>query len=134
MSASFLKSRTTLYGALLFFIAQILDFIMQLVHASERTRAGKPLPENFTGLGISWEVFLIVFAGAMIPAIMFMRRAVAEAKRIKGVQEIYPVVNFLRETQKLWHYTTIVLIVAFIIGVIAAILAGLYYLPTRSAF
>lgn len=87
--------------------------------------------DNVVGLG---GVGLIIFAGAMIPAIMFMRRAVAEAKRIKGSQEVYPVVNFLRETQKLWHYTTIVLIVVFIVGVLATILAGLYYLPMRSAF
>ena len=87
--------------------------------------------DNVVGLG---GVGLIIFAGAMIPAIMFMRRAVAEAKRIKGSQEVYPVVNFLRETQKLWHYTTIVLIVVFIVGVLATILAGLYYLPLRSAF
>ena len=87
--------------------------------------------DNVIGLG---GVAMIILAGAMIPAIMFMRRAVAEAKRIKGSQEVYPVVNFLRETQKLWHYTTIVLVVVFIVGVIAVAVAGLYYLPLRSVF
>ena len=91
MSASFLKSRTTLYGALLFFIAQILDFIMQLVHASERTRAGKPLPENFTGLGISWEVFLIIFAGAI--ALLIWRLYSGRSRMRRG--NLYLLINVL---------------------------------------
>ena len=65
---------------------------------------------------------------------MFMRRAVAEANRIKGVQEVYPVVDFLRESKKLWRYTTIVLVVVFIVGLIAAAVAGLYYMPLRGFF
>ncbi len=91
MSASFLKSRTTLYGALLFFIAQILDFIMQLVHASERARAGKPLPENFTGLGISWEVFLIFFAGAI--ALLIWRLYSGRSRMRRG--NLYLLINVL---------------------------------------
>ena len=87
--------------------------------------------DNVVGLG---GVGMIILAGTMIPAIMMMRRAVAEAKRIKGTQEVYPIVNFLRESQKLWHYTTIVLIVIFIVGVIASIIAGLYYTSVRSIF
>ena len=87
--------------------------------------------DNVVGLG---GVGMIILAGAMIPAIMMMRRAVAEAKRINGTQEVYPIVNFLRESQKLWHYTTIVLIVIFIVGVIASIIAGLYYTSVRSIF
>ena len=87
--------------------------------------------DNVVGLG---GVGMIILAGAMIPAIMMMRRAVAEAKRIKGTQEVYPIVNLLRESQKLWHYTTIVLIVIFIVGVIASIIAGLYYTSVRSIF
>lgn len=86
--------------------------------------------DNVLGLG---GVGAIIVAGALIPAIMMMRRAISEANRIKGSQEIYPVVNFLRETQKLWHYTTILLIVLFIIGVIVVGVAGLYYSSLRSA-
>ena len=87
--------------------------------------------DNVVGLG---GIALIIFAGAIIPAIMFMRRAVAEANRIKGVQEVYPVVDFLRESKKLWRYTTIVLVVVFILGLIAAAVAGLYYMPLRGFF
>ena len=72
--------------------------------------------DNVVGLG---GVGMIILAGAMIPAI---------------IQEVYPIVNFLRESQKLWHYTTIVLIVIFIVGVIASIIAGLYYTSVRSIF
>ena len=87
--------------------------------------------DNVVGLG---GIALIIFAGAIIPAIMFMRRAVAEANRIKGVQEVYPVVDFLRESKKLWRYTTIVLVVVFILGLIEAAVAGLYYMPLRGFF
>ena len=87
--------------------------------------------DNVVGLG---GIGLIIFAGAIIPALMFMRRAVAEANRIKGVQEVYPVVDFLRETKKLWRYTTIVLIVVFVVGLIASAVAAMYYFPLRGSF
>ena len=78
--------------------------------------------DNVIGLG---GVGMIVLAGALIPAILYMRRAVREANQIKVSQEVYPVVEFLRQTQKLWHYTTVLLIVLFILGVIAVGVAGL---------
>ena len=86
--------------------------------------------DNVIGLG---GVGMIVLAGALIPAILYMRRAVREANQIKVSQEVYPVVEFLRQTQKLWHYTTVLLIVLFILGVIAVGVAGLYYFSVRSA-
>ena len=86
--------------------------------------------DNVIGLG---GVGMIVLAGALIPAILYMRRAVREANQIKVSQEVYPVVEFLRQTQKLWHYTTVLLIVLFILGVIAVGVAGLYYFSERSA-
>ena len=86
--------------------------------------------DNVIGLG---GVGMIVLAGALIPAILYMRRAVREANQIKVSQEVYPVVEFLRQTQKLWHYTTVLLIVLFILGVIAVGVAGLYFFSVRSA-
>lgn len=86
--------------------------------------------DNVIGLG---GVGMIVLAGALIPAILYMRRAVREANQIKVSQEVYPVVEFLRQSQKLWHYTTVLLIVLFILGVIAMGVAGLYYFSVRSA-
>ena len=86
--------------------------------------------DNVIGLG---GVGMIVLAGALIPAILYMRRAVREANQIKVSQEVYPVVEFLRQTQKLWHYTTVLLSVLFILGVIAVGVAGLYYFSVRSA-
>ena len=86
--------------------------------------------DNMIGLG---GVGMIILAGALIPAILYMRRAVREANQIKVSQEVYPVVEFLRQTQKLWHYTTVLLIVLFILGVIAVGVAGLYFFSVRSA-
>lgn len=86
--------------------------------------------DNVIGLG---GVGMIIVAGALIPAIVYMRRAIKEANHIKVSQEVYPVVEFLRHTQKLWHYTTILLIVLFVLGVIALCVAGLYFLSVRNA-
>ena len=86
--------------------------------------------DNVIGLG---GVGMIVLAGALIPAILYMRRAVREANQIKVSQEVYPVVEFRRQSQKLWHYTTVLLIVLFILGVIAVGVAGLYFFSVRSA-
>lgn len=84
--------------------------------------------DNVIGLG---GVGMIIVAGALIPAIMYMRRAVREANQIKVSQEVYPVVEFLRQSQKLWHYTTVLLIVLFVIGVVAACVAALYFNSVR---
>lgn len=84
--------------------------------------------DNVIGLG---GVGMIIVAGALIPAILYMRRAVREANQIKVSQEVYPVVEFLRQSQKLWHYTTVLLIVLFVIGVVVACVAALYFNSVR---
>ena len=82
--------------------------------------------DNIMGLG---GIGLIVGAAAIVPAVLFMRRAVNMAKQIKISQELYPIVGFLRETQKLWHYTCTVMIVIVVLAVIAGVLGVVYILP-----
>ena len=58
-----------------------------------------------------------------------MRRAVRMAKQVKVSQELYPIVNFLRENRKLWHYLSVVLIIVVIAAAISLFLSAIYLLP-----
>ena len=83
---------------------------------------------NIIGLG---GVAAIFFAAALVPSVMYMRRAVKEANQVKISQELYPVVGFLRELQKFWKYSTTILTILFIAGVIALIIA-IYFVSTHT--
>ena len=74
MSASYLKSGAAYYGALLFFIAQILSFIELIKRAVQRKAAGMAVPENFTFWGIVWELVLIAFIGWIYVLMQRQRR------------------------------------------------------------
>jgi len=82
--------------------------------------------DNILGLG---GVGVIVGAGTIVPAVMYMRRAIRHTNQVKMSQEIYPVVNFMRESQKLWHYSSVVIIVLVVVAVLAAVVAAVYLLP-----
>ena len=74
--------------------------------------------DNLLGIG---GVAMIVLAAAIIPFVVYMRRCVRIANQVKASQEIYPVVGFLREQQKLWRYASIVMIIAVVVGVVAVV-------------
>ena len=82
--------------------------------------------DNILGLA---GVGVIIGAGAIIPAVVYMRRAVRMAKQVKVSQELYPIVNFLRENRKLWHYLSVVLILVVIAAAIGLLLSAIYLLP-----
>lgn len=82
--------------------------------------------DNILGLA---GVGVIIGAGAIILAVVYMRRAVRMAKQVKVSQELYPIVNFLRENQKLWHYLSVVLIIVVIAAAIGLLLSAIYLLP-----
>lgn len=84
--------------------------------------------DNIIGLG---GVAVIFFAAALVPSVMYMRRAVKEANQVKISQELYPVVGFLRELQKFWKYSTTILTILFIAGVIALVIA-IYFVSTHT--
>ena len=85
--------------------------------------------DNLLGIG---GVAVIVLAAAIIPFVVYMRRCVRIANQVKASQEIYPVVGFLREQQKLWRYASIVMIIAVVVGVVAVVAGSIYYFSQRS--
>ena len=72
---------------------------------------------------------LLVLAVAIVPAVVYMRRAMRMANELRATQEIYPVVNFLRESHKMWRYLTTLLYILLVVGVVAMIIAAIYLLP-----
>ncbi len=82
--------------------------------------------DNILGMG---GLALLLMAAAFIPVIVYMRRAVRMANQLKGTQEIYPTVDFLRESQKMWRYATSILAIFLVLGVLAMIVAAIYLLP-----
>ena len=85
--------------------------------------------DNLLGIG---GVAVIVLAAAIIPFVVYMRRCVRIANQVKASQEIYPVVGFLREQQKLWRYASIVMIIAVVVGVVAVVAGSIYYFSQHS--
>ena len=85
--------------------------------------------DNLLGIG---GVAMIVLAAAIIPFVVYMRRCVRIANQVKASQEIYPVVGFLREQQKLWRYASIVMIIAVVVGVVAVVAGGIFYFSQRN--
>lgn len=85
--------------------------------------------DNLLGIG---GVAMIVLAAAIIPFVVYMRRCVRMANQVKASQEIYPVVGFLREQQKLWRYASIVMIIAVVVGVVAIVAGSIFYFSQRS--
>lgn len=79
--------------------------------------------DNILGLG---GVGLIVVAAALVYPVLKMRDAVFEAKQIKGTQEVYPVLNYLRHNRKLWHYLAVLLTVLVCLSIVLAVVAALY--------
>ena len=71
----------------------------------------------------------LVLAVAIVPAVVYMRRAMRMANELRATQEIYPVVNFLRESHKMWRYLTTLLYILLVVGVVAMIIAAIYLLP-----
>ena len=72
---------------------------------------------------------LLVLAVAIVPAVVYMRLAMRMANELRATQEIYPVVNFLRESHKMWRYLTTLLYILLVVGVVAMIIAAIYLLP-----
>lgn len=82
--------------------------------------------DNILGmLGLAF----ILMAGALVPIVVYMRRALRMANQVKSTQEIYPIVEFLRESHKMWKYATSIFTVIIILAVVAAIVAAIYLLP-----
>ncbi|MBO7576980.1 MAG: hypothetical protein J6T03_05890 [Bacteroidales bacterium] len=69
-------------------------------------------------------VVVIILAAALIPAVLFMRRVVHAAKQIEVNNDLFPIVDFMRQQRSLWHYMGMLIVVLYIVGIVAALVGG----------
>ena len=120
----------------IFSIISVISILFVVVFGLVMLALSSKLPEdtpyyldNILGLA---GVGIILVSAALIPAVVYMRRAVHTAKTIEVNNDLMPATEFLRDTHKFWKYTTTLLIILFIIGILGAAVAGLYYLSLSS--
>ena len=77
-------------------------------------------------------IALILFAAALLPAIVCMRRAVHAADQVRINNDLLPSVEYLRQTRYMWHYLLVLFIVCFAIALLGAIAAVIVYWPSLS--
>ena len=77
--------------------------------------------DNILGLG---GVVVIVLAAALLPAVLYMRRVVHAAKQMEVNNDLFPIVDFMRQQRSLWHYMGMLIVVLFIVGIVAALVGG----------
>ena len=75
-------------------------------------------------------IALIVVAAALLPGIVCMRRAVRAAKQVYYNNDLNPSVDYLRQTHYMWHYLMLLIVVAFSLAVVAAVVALVIYWPS----
>ena len=74
-------------------------------------------------------IALILFAAALLPGIVCMRRAVHAANQVRINNDLLPSVEYLRQTRYMWHYMMVLFVVCFILAVLASIAALIIYWP-----
>ena len=74
-------------------------------------------------------IALILFAAALLPGIVCMRRAVHAANQVRINNDLLPSVEYLRQTRYMWHYMMVLLVVCFVIAVLASVAALIIYWP-----
>lgn len=74
-------------------------------------------------------ILCILFATALLPAIVCMRRAVHAADQVRINNDLMPSVGYLVQLNHLWHYLMLSMVVGFIIAIAAAVVALVIYWP-----
>lgn len=72
---------------------------------------------------------LILFAAALLPGIVCMRRAVHAANQVRINNDLLPSTEYLRQTRYMWHYMMVLFVVVFILAFLATIAAIIIYWP-----
>ena len=83
--------------------------------------------DNLLGFG---GIALIVFAAALLPAIVCMRRATHAATQVRINNDLLPLTEFLRQTRYLWHYLMTLFVVVFALALVATVVALVIYWPS----
>ena len=74
-------------------------------------------------------IALILFAAALLPGIVCMRRAVHAATQVRINNDLLPSTEYLRQTRYMWHYMMVLFVVVFILAFLATIAAIIIYWP-----
>jgi len=107
----------------------VVGGIFMLFVSGTMDEATEHYMDNVIGFG---GIAVIIFAAALLPAIVCMRRAVRAANQVRVNNDFFPSVDFLRQTHYLWHYLQILIIVSFIVVLLASVAAIIVYWPQLS--
>lgn len=89
---------------------------------------------NYLMLLISFSgIALILLTAVLVIPLLRMRRAVRLANEVAHNNDEHPMIAYEKAVTGLWRYMTWFLVVIFIIGVIASLIAGLLILNAHNA-
>ena len=126
-SAGYLKSGFLYYGALLFVIARILQFIQLFQEAALRKEAGQRLPEDFTAGGIIGKVLVIALILWLYVLLLRQRKGksrIAQSRRyflMNLLAAAWGVVNFIAILIDIFVYPEFILILDALAAVAALV-------------
>lgn len=87
--------------------------------------------DNIMGLlGIGF----IVLAAALIPSVVYMRRAVHAAKEVQMCNDLDPVVYYFRQMRSFWHYMAVLAVILLVLAVLGVVASVVFFLPTFRMF
>lgn len=85
--------------------------------------------DNLVGLG---GIALIILAATLLYPIVLLRQLVNTTRAIKYDNSLNPVRHFFHVNRNLWHYMAILMLVVIVLAIFAAIMLGIFFLPTLS--
>ncbi len=116
-SSGYLKSGLVYYGALLFLIARVIQFIQLFQEASMRKAAGQRLPEDFTAGGIIGRVLVIALIVWLFIMLLRQRRGksrIAQSRRYFLLNLLivgWGILNFVAILTDIFVYPEFILVV-----------------------
>ena len=73
---------------------------------------------------------MVVLAAALLPVIVYMRRVVHAANEARINNDMLPTVEYLRQTNSMWHYLKLLFVVVFILSILATVAAVVVFWPS----
>lgn len=103
-----------------------------LVYVSNHLEPSTPhYLDNVLGIG---GIALIVLAVALIPPLIYMRRAVHAAKEVGVCHDLEPVGYYFHSMKGFWHYVAVLSVVLLVLGLASVALCVIFFLPTFGMF
>ncbi len=83
--------------------------------------------DNLLGFG---GIAMVVLAAALLPVIVYMRHVVHAANEARINNDMLPTVEYLRQTNSMWHYLKLLFVVVFILSILATVAAVVVFWPS----